>query len=95
MKRRAREVPAPAVVDEAEVAHRYHWLTRWVQLTPVGEDIQLEHHGSLDQRVQHLEAELDRVGKRAEAEQFLQHLADGAERTRQHIADLRRGGFAA
>ncbi len=71
MKRRALETPAPAIVDEAELAHRHEWLTRWLQLTPAGEGVQLEHRGTLAQRVAHLEAELDRVGRRDEAERFL------------------------
>jgi hypothetical protein len=77
---RAVPPPEPVVLDEASLAHRHRWLTRWLQLTPAGEGVQLEHRGTLAERVAHLEAELDRVGKRAEAEQFLEHLAAGRRR---------------
>jgi hypothetical protein len=83
-----------AAVDEAELAHRHHWLTRWLQLTPAGEGVQLEHRGSLAERVARIEQELDRVGKRAEAERFLAYLERGSKRTREHIAALR-AGYAA
>jgi hypothetical protein len=82
-----------AVVDEAELAHRHQWLTRWLQLTPAGEGVQLEHRGSLSQRVAHIEAELDRVGKRDAAERFFANLEAGSQRTREHIARLKQQGY--
>jgi hypothetical protein len=85
--------PAPAVADEAELAHRYEWLIRWVTLTVHGEGVLVEHRGTLAQRVEHLERELDRVGKRDAAEAFLRSLEAGAQRTREHIEALKQQGY--
>jgi hypothetical protein len=95
MKRRAQEAPAPVVLDEAAAAWRYKWLHRWVSLTLQGEGVHVDHHGTLGERLARLEQELDRLGKRAAAERFLAGLEASAERTRVHIANLRRGGYAA
>jgi hypothetical protein len=71
---------------------RYKWLVRWATLTAAGEGVQVDHHGSLAERLERLERELDRVGKRAEAERLLSSLEAGSERTRRHIEMLRRAG---
>jgi hypothetical protein len=52
------------------------------------------HQGAAE-RLAHIEQELDRVGKRQAAEQFLASLEASAEPTREHIETLRRGGYAA
>jgi hypothetical protein len=77
---RAVPTPAPVVLDEAALAHRHRWLVRFVTLTTQGEGVLVEHSGTLAQRVAHLERELDRIGKRQEAERFLEHLAAGRRR---------------
>jgi hypothetical protein len=92
---RAVRTPEPVVLDEVAAAHRYRWLERFVTLTDRAEGVLIEHRGTLAQRLQHIEQELDRVGRRAEAEAFLAYLERGSERTREHIADLRRGSYAA
>jgi hypothetical protein len=89
---RAVPTPEPVVLDEVAAAHRYRWLERFVTLTDRAEGVLIEHRGTLAQRLAHIEQELDRVGRRAEAEAFLRSLEAGAERTRQHIEMLRRAG---
>jgi hypothetical protein len=92
VKRRAVPTPEPVVLDEAAAASRYRWLSRWIMLTP-GPDVELPHHGSLDQRLAALELHIDQQGRRAAAEAFLASLERGAERTRRHIAALKQQGY--
>jgi hypothetical protein len=92
VKPRAQPTPAPVVVDEIAAAARYRSLSIWVQLTVAGQGVQIEHRGSLSDRLAHLEQQIDAQGLRAQAEQHLASLEASARRTRKHIADLRRAG---
>jgi hypothetical protein len=85
--------PAPAVVDEAALERRWLSLYRWCSLTLQGSGVHIRESGTTIERLAALEAELDRLGLRAKAEQHLAHLEASAARTREHIADLRHGGY--
>jgi hypothetical protein len=90
---RSQPTPEPVVADAAELERRWLWLYRWCSLTLQGSGVDIRESGITAQRVAHLEAELDRLGVRAKAEAFLDHLEASAQRTQAHIDDLRRGGF--
>jgi hypothetical protein len=93
MRLRSQPTPAPAVADAAELERRWLWLYRWCSLTLQGQGVHIRESGTTAERLAHLERELDRVGKRQAAEQFLAGLEASAARTRAHIDDLRRGGY--
>jgi hypothetical protein len=93
VKPRAVPAPAPVEIDEVAQAARYRSLSIWCQLHIAGEGVQLVHSGSLSARLAHLEAQIDAHGIRVQADRHLASLEAGAERTRQRIADLQRGGL--
>jgi hypothetical protein len=63
--------PVPAVADAAALERRWVWLYRWCSLTEWGSGVDIRESGTTAQRVEHLEAELDRLGLRAQAERFV------------------------
>jgi hypothetical protein len=62
---------APVVLDEVALERRWVWLYRWCSLTEWGSGVDIRETGTTAQRVEHLEAELDRLGLRAQAERFV------------------------
>jgi hypothetical protein len=63
------------VLDERALEHRYRSLSRWFLLTQQG--VQLEHSGSVRERLERLEAAIDQRGLRREVDRHLEHLAAG------------------
>jgi hypothetical protein len=80
MGRPSRPKPPVDVVveDEAAREHRFRALSRW--FLPSQQGVQVEHRGTVRERLERLEELIDQRGLRREAQRHLDHLAAGRRR---------------